>query len=127
MVAVEETMRGPGRCQQRIARADRDPLAAQERVEPALLDDDGHFRVRIDGSWYPGIRCDRHLLDVERLASEICIRKACFNQRLGFEGHGPSPTHSTKRGGPPKKRQRSNAPCAARAACGKVKRQGGAM
>jgi hypothetical protein len=48
--------------------ADRDPLAAQERVEPALLDDDGHFRVRIDGSWYPGIGCDRHLLDVERLA-----------------------------------------------------------
>lgn len=61
-------MRGPGRSQQRIARADRDPLAAQERVEPALLDDDGYFRVRIDGSWYPGIGCDRHLLDVERLA-----------------------------------------------------------
>src|SRR4029077_12444249 len=67
-IAVEETMRGPRRSQQRIARANRDPLAAQERVEPALLDDDSHFRVRIDGSWYPGIGRDRHLLDVERLA-----------------------------------------------------------
>src|SRR6266481_2012331 len=67
-IAVEETMRGPRRSQQRIARANRDPLAAQERIEPAFLDDDGHFRVWIDGSWYPGIGRDRHLLDVERLA-----------------------------------------------------------
>ena len=51
-----------------MAGTDRHPLAAEERVQSPLLDDDGHFRVRIDTSQYPGIRGDGHLFNVQRLA-----------------------------------------------------------
>jgi len=51
-----------------MAGTDRHPLAAEERVQSPLLDDDGHFRVRIDTSRYPGIRGDGHLFNVQRLA-----------------------------------------------------------
>jgi hypothetical protein len=68
LIAVQKAMRGPGRNQHCMTGADRHPLAAQERVQRPFLDDDRHFGVRIDASWYPSIRRHGHLFDVERLA-----------------------------------------------------------
>ena len=82
-IPVEEAMSGPGRSQQRIAGADRDPLAAEHRVEPTRLDNDSYFGVRIDRSWDPGVWRDGHLLDVERLAP-----LAGADQQASFQTRG---------------------------------------
>jgi hypothetical protein len=83
VIAVQETMCRPGGSQHRMARADRHPLAAKERIELPLLDDDGHFSMGIDASWNPSIRGDRHFLDVERLAPLISAHQDASLQPRG--------------------------------------------
>jgi hypothetical protein len=46
LVPIQKAVRAPGRGQHGIARTDRQPLASEDRVQFALLHDDGDFRVR---------------------------------------------------------------------------------
>ncbi len=86
-IAVQEAVRGPGRSEHRMARADRQPIAAKERVKPPLLDDDRHFGMWIDASWNPSIRRDGYLLNVERLTPLTCAHQDADLQPRG--GIGP--------------------------------------
>ena len=54
-----------------MARADCQPLAAKDRVQPSLQNNYSHFGVGVDRSWNSRIGRNRHFFDVERLAALI--------------------------------------------------------
>src|SRR6516164_10630240 len=69
-----------------MARTDRHPLAAEERVQLSFLDDDGHFGVRIDTSRYPGIGRHGHFFNVEGPAPMIAAHQDASLHPRGVPG-----------------------------------------